>query len=249
MAAPPPPRPTLWRSCLPCRLNNESSVGNDLMGYAFATAIFPLYLGLRVWWRDGLPGVALSQAPVVLGFLALMCLIRLQREVYVRHREPLMLAACIPLFASITSLHAQLSGHPTAARHGGSPWRLLLLLLLPHASLWVLLAALVGRLLVRWNYICLSVLAWNTLRSTGGICDALLQLPGVEQSLAQLHFILQLAHSPTVFLPAGAAHLPPSGQCRSIMAWLTLSVGVLAPLAMLAPQERRARRRAKAVVE
>lgn len=80
------------------------------------------------------------------------------------------------------------------AQHGGSPLRLLSLLLLAGPPFPLCLYALYSRLALAWNIVALPLLAaLPALLGGGAMCQRMLTVPTTEVTLGTLHNLLELA--------------------------------------------------------
>lgn len=60
-------------------------------------------------------------------------------------------------------------------------------------DLWTCFYSLCGRLDVRWNYAILPLLALIPLCATPAVCRQHMQVPGVEEPLGKLFYVLRMA--------------------------------------------------------
>ena len=102
-----------------------------------------------------------------------------------------MLCRAVPVLCRARAgLHG---GTDVQAHHGGSPLRLLLLLLVCNSTLWTLIYSLHSRLLLRFSCLGLPAMAVLPLWASSRFCQRTLQSPGVHQPLADLYRLLSLA--------------------------------------------------------
>ena len=101
---------------------------------------------------------------------------------------------CLPARPPVPPVHAGLhGGTDVQSHHGGSPLRLLLLLLVCNSALWTLIYSLHSRLLVRFSCVGLPALAVLPLWASSRFCQRTLQSPGIHPPLADLYRLLSLA--------------------------------------------------------
>jgi len=102
--------------------------------------------------------------------------------VYARLREPIL--CCLLLLHIRVNDHVNLQLYSQWQHHGGSPWRLLFLILLSSSALWSLLVTLCLQPLCCWAAPVLMLSAAHTVRPAGRPCRAACHAVDDRQALA-----------------------------------------------------------------
>ncbi|KAI7838397.1 hypothetical protein COHA_007854 [Chlorella ohadii] len=165
------------------QVNSYAAANVDRILLNFIVVTFPIILAAK---SGGRPGLLLLGGCGVLLSAAVLAVMRRRPSAYIANREAFIVlpALLVPLLAIRLNL-ADVFGH--LQRHGGSPLRLLGLLLLSHPGTWVLISALCGGAAIAANVLVLPVLALPTVWASRGMCQQVLHVPGVEEPLARLH--------------------------------------------------------------
>ncbi|PRW32914.1 hypothetical protein C2E21_8122 [Chlorella sorokiniana] len=226
---------------------NAYAVDMDRTGWLVVAVLCSLTSVYKLWLHEGKTGLALLCASHVLLALALaaVCTYPPARQLYICHRE---------CFVTMGSLHCafmcrSISNHGGTnlfLRHGGSPLRLLGLLIIGDFFPFGVLYHLIARLSFAWSRFALPLAVLLPLPREQSICHRVVATPGIEAPLSDLHTVLQTVHDLATLTPASRLRGPyaaasPMEQCLAINAWLLLFGGIALPLAALAAVEGHSR--------